>query len=819
MTDLTIPVLVLEFQMRSLYVQQLLQAEAGIKEYDASWLKNTGEVMRDATGKFAKKGATVDTPQQPQAGIMPGTMQMPGLGQAQQMTWTAMDMLQNGSEITGDLIQGLVQDPGFRQRAGLVAGLAGAKALEKILEKSKIDPRLEDKLNDFIAEATEKLADEYGDDKDPFAQAIRTAGTDEPPQGVPFQQRMEYDLAKYQAYTEALKNPKKYDKKKELMGKAVKASIPVVVYLGLTLGPEVIIGLAMKESLEAILVSAAVGQAVSFGANKAMDKANIENVWVRAGIDLAIGIAAGGLLASNKHFKVLSKADQVTRQGKKIAETAIKNTDEGTFYDKLSKPVKEFMDARSKDILESVKPLQEIKPTGIKLPEMKDIGWISKGKFFQNSVLSIPKELRSLPPGFMDDLIVKGGKQLESLQGGANQIMSTVIDGVERKILLAKGKVSRGVDAAGEAIEDAFLWLLPKGMDALDTSAKWVDDVAKKMDDIYENKIKTFRPKVEQDIDNLKQSISDGIDNLKIDVSMKIDEIGQSFDDGLDSAKKAGQKWVDDTVETLEKKTQVNKQFVKEAEEKAEKRIEDMFDSLEDLYKNKVQTIKPSIKKEMDELADHLSLEIDKLKIPDLAAKFKGKKAIADQWAKDVSESMETFYNNEVKNLKQDIKKQVEDLQKIASEGVGKAKTKAQDYRKVTKQWSDDASKALKELYENEVKNFQPNLQKEMAELKSLVSKQVGKLKKSTSLTAENVSKWVDDVSGTLKKLYKEKSASLMQEVNEKAEKFRQDFSSKLNEFNTKLSQKIESVKDLSSQAQDKILSEFVNTYINSFLF
>jgi hypothetical protein len=799
MTDLTIPVLVLEFQARSLYVQQLLQAEAGIKEYDASWLKNTGEVMRDATGKFAKKGATVDTPQQPQAGVMPGTMQMPGLGQAQQMTWTAMDMLKNGSEITGDLIQGLVQDPGFRQRAGLVAGLAGAKALEKILEKSKIDPRLEDKLNDFIAEATEKLADEYGDDKDPFAQAIRTAGADEPPQGVPFQQRMEYDLAKYQAYTEALKNPKKYDKKKELMGKAVKASIPVVVYLGLTLGPEVIIGLAMKESLEAILVSAAVGQAVSFGANKAMDKANIENVWVRAGIDLAIGIAAGGLLASNKHFKVLSKADQATRQGKKIAETAIKNTDEGTFYDKLSKPVKEFMDARSKDILDSVKPLQEIKPTGIKLPEMKDIGWISKGKFFQNSVLAIPKELRSLPPNFtknlllkgtdwnnlksaspnfIDNLLFDGAEIIKSIGKGKNQVMSAVVDGVERKILIAQGKISRGIDAAGEAIEDAFWWLLPKGMEALDASASWVDDVARKMDDIYENKIKTFRPKVEQDIDNLKQSIYKGIDDLKIDVNLKVNEISQSFNDGLDGVKKAGQKWVDDTIETLEKKTQVNKQFVKEAEERAEKRIEDMFDSLEDLYKNKVQTIKPSIKKEMDELADHLSLEIDKLKIPDLAAKFKGKKAIADQWVKDVSDSMETFYNNEVKNLKQNIKKQVEDLQKIASEGVGNAKNKAQDYQKLTKQWSDDASKALKELYENEVKNFQPNLQKEMAELKSLISKQVGKLKKSTSLTAENVSKWVDDVSDTLKKLYNEKTEAFQRNLQKQVDKLKKNMKS-----------------------------------------
>jgi len=989
-----IPALVLEFQARSLYVQQLLQAEAGIKEYEADWLGNTGQVMRDATGKFAKKGATVDAPQQPQAGVMPGTMQMPGLGQAQQMTWTAMDMLENGAEITSDLIQGLVQDPSFRQRAGLVAGLAGAKALERILEKSKIDPRLEAKLNDFIAEATQKLADEYGDDKDPFAQAIRTSGMDELPPGVPLEQRMEYDLTKYQAYVQALKNPKKYDKKKELMGKAVKASIPIVAYLGLTLGPEVLIGLVMKESLEAILVSAAVGQAVSFGANKAMDKANIENQWVRAGIDLAVGIAAGGLLASNKHFKVLSKAEQATQKGKKIAEAAIKHTEEGTFYDKLSKPVKEFMDARAKDILDSVKPLQEIKPTGIKLPDMKDVGWLSKGQFFQNSVLAVPKELRSLPPNFNKNLLLKGtdwnnlksaspsfidnilfdgAELLKSIDKRKNQVMSAVIDGVERKILVAQGKVSRGIDAAGEAIEDAFWWLLPKGMDALDASANWVDDVARKMDDIYENKIKTFRPKVEKDIDDLTKNIS-----------QEIDKAGQSIAERWDSGKKAAQEWADNTVETLEKNVQENLKF---AQEEGLNRLDDVFESLDnlynneikqfgprlkseldniknqlsqeigklkipeltakldnykaianqwvddayktvdeavkaqvnelkthlqskideisnlvsteidklknpqeltqgyiddaskamkdlyekeikafksdlensvkevrslisrkvgdlkkspvsqnikkwtddtsnsikefyenkiktfgedlkskankikddialeinslksigsafdwdgglsesfnpqkviddisnsvqDLYKNKIQTIKPRIQQEMDELADHLSQEVSKLKNSELAAKFKEKKAIADQWAKDVSESMETFYNGEIKNLKPNIEKEIKELQRIASQGIDSVKNKVKDYQKVTKQWSDDASKALKELYENEIKNFQPNLQQEMVGLKSLMSKQIKRFGEQTSLTAQNINTWVNNVSATLKKLYQEKTKS-----------------------------------------------------------
>lgn len=770
MSELTIPVLVLEFQARSLIVQNLLQAEAGIKEYEADWLGNTGQVMRDATGKFAKKGTTVDAPQQPQAGVMPGTMQMPGLGQAQQMTWTAMDMLENGAEITSDLIQGLVQDPSFRQRAGLVAGLAGAKALERILEKSKIDPRLEAKLNDFIAEASQKLADEYGDDKDPFAQAIRTSGTDELPPGVPFEKRMEYDLTKYQAYVQALKNPKKYDKKKELMGKAVKASIPIVAYLGLTLGPEVLIGLAMKESLEAILVSAAVGQAVSFGANKAMDKANIENQWVRAGIDLAVGIAAGGLLASNKHFKVLSKAEQATQKGKKIAEAAIKHTEEGTFYDKLSKPVKEFMDARAKDILDSVKPLQEIKPTGIKLPDMKDVGWLSKGQFFQNSVLAVPKELRSLPPNFMDDLIVKGGKQLESLQKGVNQVMSAVIDGVERKILVAQGKVSRGIDAAGEAIEDAFWWLLPKRMDALDASANWVDDVARKMDDIYENKIKTFRPKVEKDIDDLTKNIS-----------QEIDKAGQSIAERWDSGKKAAQEWADNTVETLEKNVQENLKF---AQEEGLNRLDDVFESLDNLYNNEIKQFGPRLKSELDNIKNQLSQEIGKLKIPELTAKLDNYKAIANQWVDDAYKAVDEAVKTQIDELKTHLQSKIDEISDLVSTEIDKLKTskvasKLKNPQELTQGYIDDASKAMKDLYEKEIKTFKSDLEDSVKEMRSLISRKVGDLKKSP--VSQNIKKWVDDTSNSIKELYENKIKTFGENLKSKANKIKDDIALEIN--------------------------------------
>jgi hypothetical protein len=50
--------LILEFQSRSLIVRGLLQAES-TKEYKANWLKNTDTVVRDGTGRFAKKGTSV----------------------------------------------------------------------------------------------------------------------------------------------------------------------------------------------------------------------------------------------------------------------------------------------------------------------------------------------------------------------------------------------------------------------------------------------------------------------------------------------------------------------------------------------------------------------------------------------------------------------------------------------------------------------------------------------------------------------------------------------------------------------------------------
>jgi hypothetical protein len=198
---------ILEFQSRSLIVQGLLQAEA-TKEYKADWLKNTDTVVRDGSGRFAKKGASI--------------------GQSVQDT-TAI--LKQGVNLTGDTIQSLLKDPGFRKRVGLAAGLPMAKLISYLAKKASIDPRFSKKIDNFIKKTTKDFAKEYGDDKTPMGQAIRKANLVQPPDDASFQEKMEFRLAQYAAYEDVLKNPEQYKNKDELIGKAAIAAIPIAAGL------------------------------------------------------------------------------------------------------------------------------------------------------------------------------------------------------------------------------------------------------------------------------------------------------------------------------------------------------------------------------------------------------------------------------------------------------------------------------------------------------------------------------------------------------------------------------------------------------------
>jgi tetratricopeptide (TPR) repeat protein len=277
--------LILEFQSRSLIVQSLLQAEAA-KEYKADWLKNTNTVVRDGAGKFARKGASITQSVQDTTAI-----------------------LKQGFDLTTDTIQSLVKDPEFRKRTGLATGLPIAKLISSLAN----NPKLTERLDEWIADATKEFADQYGDDKSPMAQAIRKGSLAQPPKDASFNEKMEFRVAQYAAYQEALKNPEDFSKRDEIIGKAAAASIPIGVSLAIALGFEVAIPLFLAQSVNwaTILSSVALGEAADFAIQKGMDKAEINNPWIRIGVSIAAGVLAGGLVTGVGNKIALTKSNKV----------------------------------------------------------------------------------------------------------------------------------------------------------------------------------------------------------------------------------------------------------------------------------------------------------------------------------------------------------------------------------------------------------------------------------------------------------------------------------------------------------------------------
>jgi tetratricopeptide (TPR) repeat protein len=330
--------LILEFQSRSLIVQSLLQAEA-TKEYKADWLKNADTVIRDGGGKFAKKGASV----------------------AQSVVDTTA-ILKQGFDLTGDMIQSLVKDPEFRKRAGIATGLPMAKLISNLATQANLNPKLTEKIDEWIATATKEFADQYGDDKSPMAQAIRNANLAQPPKDASFNKKMEFRIAQFAAYQEALESPEDFSKRDELIGKAATAAIPIGVSLAIALGFEVAIPLFLAQSVNwaTILSSVALGEAADFAVQKGMDKLEINNPTLRIGASMVAGILAGGLVTgvNNKllvkqNNKIITKPgeksmlkeiDKLAREGYEL-QYAGKHEEAIDFFDKVLKIDFPFPDA------------------------------------------------------------------------------------------------------------------------------------------------------------------------------------------------------------------------------------------------------------------------------------------------------------------------------------------------------------------------------------------------------------------------------------------------------------------------------------------
>jgi cell division septum initiation protein DivIVA len=318
--------------------------EAALKEYAADWREGSENktVTRDsATGQFAKKATSI--------------------------TESVKD--------AAATIQEALKDPKEAKRKVNSELLKlTAKGLDKLVEKN---PEFADELLDRMfgvdaQTARDKLADKYGEINPGLPNAIRPEPLEDAVTGMGALLRMKaklrhpkqiasglkkaFEVAGYQynKLIDALNNIESESEGIKLLGKIAATSIPIATYLAATLTPEIAIGMLVGDTLATILASAAVTQAASFAANKAMDKMDVKNPVLRLGIDLAIAIGVGsGFSVAPKKIRSLklsntnvAKIAQAGKTADDLKSTAKAVTQE---VEKMKNPAKSLLEQQRRD--------------------------------------------------------------------------------------------------------------------------------------------------------------------------------------------------------------------------------------------------------------------------------------------------------------------------------------------------------------------------------------------------------------------------------------------------------------------------------------
>jgi hypothetical protein len=310
-------------------------------EYDAKWLKNAKTVVRDKSGKFASKAASIKE-------------------DAEAIAKSSGDIL----NISADAIGQMVKDPGFRKRAGLEASAMIGKSIGNLVAQAKIFPGLEKQVDKLIAEQEKKLADIYGKDNNALAQSFRKTKLPQPKKDASFKEKLEFQAARYKAYEDTLKNPQHRTNLDDVAAIG-KAAVPVAAGLGLNLAIDLAVPLLLGNPLSlgalaaASVASYAASEAASFGTKKLLDKTELtDNQKMVA--DIAVRILAGaavsgaaskvaGSIAEKKAAEVAAKkAAEEAELAKKAAEEA-----DSAIKQAIKKKIPKFPDGVTETIIES----------------------------------------------------------------------------------------------------------------------------------------------------------------------------------------------------------------------------------------------------------------------------------------------------------------------------------------------------------------------------------------------------------------------------------------------------------------------------------
>lgn len=240
-----------------------------------------------------------------------------------------------------------------------IAGVQlGKKTNQLILQKAQQDPSIAQNFDYWVKSAVESLAEQVADNA--IAKAIRNGKSPSP--NATFKEKLDFYSGQAQTAQAQLNAPQSPASFKESLGKALHASAPIAVGLAIALVPEIAIPLILEGAIEwdLALSSVAIGQALDAGVSKGLDKAGIDNTWVRVGSSIFTGLLSGSIVTGvgRKIKNVLAIDPTVVKQtSKEIQEKLVRESEEAA-RQKVIHDLSQYeqLAEKAKDLARSAQP-------------------------------------------------------------------------------------------------------------------------------------------------------------------------------------------------------------------------------------------------------------------------------------------------------------------------------------------------------------------------------------------------------------------------------------------------------------------------------
>lgn len=411
-------------------LRNLVQAEQ-VKEYEAEWLDSGKTINRDRGGKFAKKN--------------PAEKLGDKIAQTAKSATEILNSIQKTSDITLEVASNLLLDSGFRQRAGLVAGMNLANSIKLLAEYAKVNPGFIARFDEFNDRCLKHLAEQYSD-----TELAKFLKPDPIPQNIPFAQHLELQAAQFQACKEFFELPRTPEQK-ILIGQKVdnlanllKAGVGVLTTTALAIAPEFLFGMffagGMVPGISYLLTSFTLTSAASYFTDKTLDLFNFkEDSTLRHVIQITVDIASA-LVLSKVSTDLISDLP-------KIKESLVDSWETIKAFKKAVSTIRnhELTDFRMKNL-----------PNESKRIVVNSLTYVFKREnFYRNKLIDM-----GIEESLIDDAIVNSKKIIDNSRmmiRAKEDVASKVLDDRFKSIFETSRIANSGYNQLRKEVEDAAL--------------------------------------------------------------------------------------------------------------------------------------------------------------------------------------------------------------------------------------------------------------------------------------------------------------------------------------------------------------------------